>query len=161
MKGSTNLTLFSDININGNEYRLYNCHLESYSIVIRRLFENKEDRANKIMAAHERMIGSNKKRSKQVDMILEDIDNYEGEVIICGDFNDDPMSFTYHKLSYGRKDTFMEGGRGAGATYSEFWPLLRIDYIFLPENFAIGEHIVHKEAFSDHYPITTTFYQNT
>ena len=67
------------------------------------------------------------------------------------------MSYTYHKLSYNRKDTFKESGKGFAATYSVLWPMLRIDYVFIPESFEGLSHKTIKCDFSDHYPVVTEF----
>ncbi|HON55375.1 MAG TPA: endonuclease/exonuclease/phosphatase family protein, partial [Bacteroidales bacterium] len=77
----------------------------------------------------------------------------EYPAIICGDFNDTPMSYTYHILMKGMKDSFRESGRGFSATYSYLWPMLRIDYILYPEKFWSMSHITQKVPYSDHYPV--------
>ncbi len=51
-------------------------------------------------------------------------------VLICGDMNENPVSYAYHTLAKGLKDAFMERGVGLGRTYSGFFPAYRIDYIF-------------------------------
>ena len=78
--------------------------------------------------------------------------------MICGDFNDTPMSYTYHRLAAGHKDSFADGGSGMGATFSVLWPLLRIDYILVPENVTCDRTTVNRVPFSDHYPVSTLIY---
>lgn len=51
-------------------------------------------------------------------------------VLICGDMNENPVSYAYRTLAKGLKDAFMERGVGLGRTYSGFFPAYRIDYIF-------------------------------
>ncbi|MDE6105534.1 MAG: endonuclease/exonuclease/phosphatase family protein [Bacteroidales bacterium] len=51
-------------------------------------------------------------------------------VLICGDMNENPVSYAYHTLAKGLKDAFTERGVGLGRTYSGFFPAYRIDYIF-------------------------------
>ncbi len=77
--------------------------------------------------------------------------------IICGDFNDTPMSYTYWKLSRGRRDSFKDAGKGFGATYSMLQPLLRIDYILSPKDVRATSHKIVKLKYSDHYPVVATF----
>ncbi|MDO4736699.1 MAG: endonuclease/exonuclease/phosphatase, partial [Bacteroidia bacterium] len=60
------------------------------------------------------------------------------------------------RLCKGRKDSFMEAGKGLGATYAPLWPLLRIDYILYPDEYECYEHTTHKIGLSDHYPISAT-----
>jgi endonuclease/exonuclease/phosphatase family metal-dependent hydrolase len=102
------------------------------------------------------MIISNSKRAEQVNIVLEHIEKSPFISIVCGDFNDTPMSYTYHMLSKGRKDTFKEAGEGFSGTYSFLWPLLRIDYILVPEAYTVYEHITFKEKYSDHYPVISS-----
>jgi endonuclease/exonuclease/phosphatase family metal-dependent hydrolase len=54
-----------------------------------------------------------------------------------------------------RKDAFIEAGKGFGATYSLLWPMLRIDYVLLPENCRALSHQIPRLPFSDHYPVIT------
>ena len=67
------------------------------------------------------------------------------------------MSYTYHKLSYGNKDTFKEAGHGFSATFSLLWPLFRIDYVFIPESFKGVSHNTIRCNYSDHYPVVAEF----
>ena len=78
------------------------------------------------------------------------------EAFVCGDFNDDPMSYTYFRMSRGRKDSFREAGHGFAATFARLWPVLRIDYIMLPDRFDALEHSTPRVKFSDHYPVVST-----
>ena len=96
------------------------------------------------------------RRPKQVDKVFSDIENCPVEAFVCGDFNDNPMSYSYYRLTRGRKDSFVEAGEGFGATFARMWPLLRIDYILLPDRFNALEHKCPRIGFSDHYPVITT-----
>ena len=52
-----------------------------------------------------------------------------------------------------RKDAFVSAGSGFGSTYSHLWPLLRIDYVLVPDRFDARDCEVHRVRFSDHYPV--------
>ena len=72
------------------------------------------------------------------------------KMIVSGDFNDPPMSYTYHQISELLQDAFMESGKGLGGTFVGPFPSYRIDYIFhspeiVPNNFKRG-----KNYHSDH-----------
>ncbi|MBQ7772497.1 MAG: endonuclease/exonuclease/phosphatase family protein [Bacteroidales bacterium] len=116
----------------------------------------REEITHDIVETHGKMKNTFIKRSQQVDRILEDINRSSTPAIICGDFNDTPMSYTYHTLAKNRKDTFEEAGRGFGGTFIPVWPLLRIDYILAPSDAGCSEHNILREPLSDHYPITAT-----
>ncbi len=158
---STNLSIYTDIEHYGKTLRIYNNHLESYNIsftgIIKNLSRNKhttDEIKNEIIEVHEKMRGTFIKRSEQVDKILGTINESDYPAIICGDFNDTPMSYTYHLLSKGRKDSFKEAGSWFAGTYIPVWPLLRIDYILFPEECEGVKHITHKTKLSDHYPVS-------
>lgn len=79
-------------------------------------------------------------------------------LVLAGDFNDTPASFTHRSLRRaGFTDSFPVGGKGFGATYAGRIPLLRIDYVFLSPSFETGESLVLKSKLSDHYPLIVTF----
>lgn len=161
---STNLSLFADIEHYGRVLRIYNNHLESYNVSFASLVQkftrkenlSREEITRDLVETHDKMKGTFIKRTDQVNRIVEDINKSSLPAIICGDFNDTPMSFTYHTLSKKRKDSFEEAGKGFGGTFIPVWPLLRIDYILLPQEYECTEHTVHKVKYSDHYPITST-----
>lgn len=161
-KGSTNLSIYTDIDHYGRIIRIYNNHLESYNISLNSLLEklnrssnvSSDELKNNIVIVHEKMLGSFKKRSEQVNKIMENIKSSSYPSIICGDFNDTPMSYTYFSLAKKHKDSFRESGRGYGASFIPLWPLLRIDYILFPQDFECINHITHKIKLSDHYPIS-------
>lgn len=158
---STNLSLWSDILVNGVQMRIYNCHLESNSIsftsVIKRL-SKKETFSDEFVEVHEKLHETNIRRTRQVESVLDNMAACGCSAIVCGDFNDTPMSYTYHSLSRNMKDSFVEGGSGFSSTYSVLWPLLRIDYILLPEAFEATGHEAERVPFSDHYPVSTNIY---
>ena len=159
---STNLSIFSDIECYGKKFRIYNNHLESYNVsftaLVKKLANDarsaRDSITNDLIEAHEKMKGTFIRRSDQVNKILSTITECPYPSIICGDFNDTPISYTYHLLSKGRKDSFRECGSGFAGTYVPVWPLLRIDYILFPESFEGIEHTTHKIGYSDHYPVS-------
>ena len=119
---SSNLALYSDYMLNGEPFRIYNCHSLS------RLASSLEkDYRQTVKDTEAKMKKSIARRPRQVDQVLKDIENCPEQTIVTGDFNDTPMSYTYWRLSRKRKDTFKEAGRGFGATFSKLRPLLRIN----------------------------------
>lgn len=75
-------------------------------------------------------------------------------VIVCGDFNDNPISYSRHVIANGLTDCFAETGRGIGLSYNQKGFYFRIDHIlcsphFTPYNCKVDDEI---DA-SDHYPI--------
>jgi endonuclease/exonuclease/phosphatase family metal-dependent hydrolase len=154
---SANLAIYTDYETHGRRFRVYNCHFESYNIslpgILRGLL-----RADKAIVSQtgSKMKLSITKRPKQVDMVFSDIEKCPIESFVCGDFNDNPMSYSYYRMTRGRKDSFCEAGKGFGATFAGLWPLLRIDYVMLPDRFKALSHESPRLKYSDHYPVITT-----
>lgn len=78
-------------------------------------------------------------------------------LIICGDFNDTPVSYTYFTISNGLQDAFLHHGQGLGRTLSYLSPTLRIDYILAHHQFNIHGFSTFKDAVLEHYPIMASF----
>lgn len=84
--------------------------------------------------------------------------NYEGPVLVCGDFNDVPESWAWRIMTAnGFKDSYQEVGFGPMITYNRYMFWVRIDYIFYrgplrPLNLKKGGIRT-----SDHFPLLATF----
>ena len=160
---SRNLSLVTDIDVNGQTIRVYNCHLESYALsftsLVKRIFR-KEHFTDEVMQVHGKMREATKRRSAQVDALLQSESSSPYPSLVCGDFNDTPISYTYHRLIQTKKDSFSEAGTGFAATYAVLWPMLRIDYILLPQTCTADRHETLRVPWSDHYPVTTLIYLN-
>ena len=82
----------------------------------------------------------------------------EMQLIICGDFNDTPLSYTYNQiLNAGFKDAFISASRGIGKTYCGSLPLLRIDYFWYNDFIKVLDFNRIKKTTSDHYPLIMSF----
>jgi len=158
-KGSTNLSLWCDIIYRDSQYRIFNNHLESNAIsltaLIKKIAGKDVDIKPELEKIHGKIKASVSRRTDQTVEILTNINSCRKPAIICGDFNDMPLSYTFRQLHKGRQDSFTEGGKGFGATYSVLWPLLRIDYILVPEQMSVLEHDTPRKRYSDHYPVIT------
>ena len=94
-------------------------------------------------------------RRREVNQIKEDIKNSPHPIIICGDFNDTPVSYAYQQLGHNMKDAFIESGNGIGASFSKI-PTLRIDYILIDKKFRSCNFTTYPEKFSDHRAISSS-----
>ena len=84
------------------------------------------------------------------------VDSAPVQSLVLGDFNDNPLSYTYFRLLRGRHDSFTKAGKGFGATYRTLWPLLRIDYILCSDPMRPTQCEVIKTTGSDHRPVVAT-----
>lgn len=76
-------------------------------------------------------------------------------VVVCGDFNDNPISYSRHYMAQQFTDAYAATGKGPGLSFNQKAFLLRIDHVFCssgvqPFNCKIDSKI---DA-SDHYPAT-------
>lgn len=94
-------------------------------------------------------------RSAQADTLYTFAKQHKGEyIVMCGDFNDTPISYTYHRLTREMKNAFRESGRGIGLSYNQkgFW--VRIDHIFYGDKCkSYHTYIDNSITTSDHYPL--------
>jgi len=153
------------INMDGKIVHVVNNHLESNRLtsndkkLYRDFFKEKGDavKINDITQNLENRLGvAYKKRAPQANMIAQFAEDVSADaVIVCGDFNDTPISYTYRTISRNLEDAFVETGFGAGITYHEnhFW--FRIDYILHSKNMKAYRFTVDKVKYSDHYPVWT------
>jgi len=75
-------------------------------------------------------------------------------VILCGDFNDTPISYTRRVISQALTDCFVETGRGLGLSFNQKGFNFRIDHIMCSDHFEPYNCSVDSEMdASDHYPI--------
>jgi endonuclease/exonuclease/phosphatase family metal-dependent hydrolase len=161
---SLNGSIYSDIVFAGDTLRIFNCHLQSFRLdsnyrnVVDSLIFNYSDRQlDEIRDISLRMRDAFVHRANQVDNLSAVAGTSPYPVIICGDFNDTPVSYTYKRLSEGMKDAFVESGSGFGTTFRGLFPYMRIDYVLFDDVFQLHEMQIDKVEWSDHYPIVTEF----
>lgn len=94
-------------------------------------------------------------RSGQIRTVLRYVEEHcQYPIIVCGDFNDNPISYSHHAMAERLTDCFQETGRGIGLSYNQKAFSLRIDHIFCSEQLQPFNCKVDDEMdASDHYPI--------
>lgn len=93
------------------------------------------------------------KRASQASFIKDELNHSPYPVIVCGDFNDVPVSYAYETIGEGLRNAFVEKGSGISRTFGSISPTLRIDNIFTDEKFKIVQFTRIKKLLSDHFPI--------
>ena len=78
-------------------------------------------------------------------------------VILCGDFNDPPVSYTLRRLTHDLQSAFRESGNGLGFTFHDRGFPVRIDHILFTSDHwqSCQTHVHDTISASDHFPITT------
>jgi len=150
--------IYADLVIHGALFRVYNTHLESNNISLNAIADrirHYQEASDEFIQAHRRIREAFLIRAQQVETISAHLRATSMPYILCGDFNDTPVSYTYHHLQDGLQDTFRQAGRGFGATFRYLWPSLRIDYILHHNAFSAKTLVTARKPFSDHYPVIT------
>jgi endonuclease/exonuclease/phosphatase family metal-dependent hydrolase len=169
---TNNICIYSDLKIGEDTVRVYNMHLQSISFGYAdyrfvEAIKEKNDTldAEDIEIASKNILRRLKrafiKRAEQTDKVIQHIMACPYPVIVCGDFNDTPFSYTYHSFSEKLQDAFLESGSGIGSTYLGSFPSYRIDYIFHSKNLTSSGFEVLPEKLSDHYPTRCYIYPKT
>ena len=92
------------------------------------------------------------KAAEAVHRYIEDHSQYP--IIVCGDFNDNPISYSRRMVAKGLKDCFVETGRGIGLSYNRKGFYFRIDHVMCSDHFEPYNCKIDNEIdASDHYPI--------
>ena len=153
--------VWADLKIKEDTVRVLSLHLQSTSIRPEdtQFLEKHEylldsERKNKLSSIVERLVENNRKRAVQAETIAEFLESTPYTTIVCGDFNDVPLSYTYNSILRGLDDTFSEKAEGFAYTYDTKYKLLRIDNIFVSPSVEVVSYEVDNEVdLSDHYPV--------
>lgn len=161
--GSSSLSIYTDVLIKGDTFRIYNNHLQSFRLKsMERNFmeeitsENKET-FGEVKSLSKSLKKGFVKRALQAQVVKGNINRSKYPVIVLGDFNDTPVSYSYRKIRKGLNDSFVNSGYGAGFTYRGNYPPNRIDYILYDNSLVNSFFEIKKVKFSDHYPIIAYF----
>lgn len=147
-----NNILYADILKGKDTIRVYNVHLQSLGIVPRVSYLQESDNEK----LRKRISTAFEKQQRQVEAIVAHKQKTHHRVIICGDFNNTPFSYSYRKLKDGMQDAFRERGNGLGTTFKFDKYPMRIDYIFASEGLDVLSFDTMKKTFSDHYAVRAT-----
>ena len=96
-------------------------------------------------------------RSPQVDIVNKYIKRDRSTaVLVCGDFNDSPISYTCNSFGRDLVSAYAESGWGPGFSYNKDLFYVRIDHIFHSQNLkSYATQIDRSIKTSDHYPLIT------
>lgn len=150
---------------------LVNNHMESYMI--------REDELNKykgyikdfkikqlpqqILEVKRRLGPKLNQRAYAAEVVKKEIINlvksYEPDiVVVLGDLNDTPMSYTYQQMRGVYRDAFAETGFGISPSFNEPLMPFRIDHLFYDGPIrAVGSSLPTKKDYSDHNPLIVDF----
>lgn len=163
--GKRRIGMFTDVVVLGDTVRIFNLHLQSTRIVqsdIDFVMGAPElQQRSKYKNIYAKLTESYRLRAQQARLIALEIKKSPYPVIVCGDFNDTPTSFAYHRIKGDLDDAFIASGKGMGNTYnSDLTPPIRIDYILYDNVFKSAGFAIYDISYSDHFPVSTILYRS-
>jgi len=168
---ATNHSLAFRLDIHGDTVTLICCHLESILL-------SEEDKHNftSIMAGRmgkdtlreeskqivEKIGSASARRAPQAETVARYIQERRGEsILLCGDFNDSPISYAHRTIAELLTDCYVATGNGPGVSYHYNMMYVRIDHIFCSDDWTPYQcHVDNTIKASDHYPIICYFQKN-
>lgn len=156
--------IFSDIQFPEGVIRVYNIHLQSVKLLNEKkiLRPHRNFKAVRFITTYlkrtfNKLRTAYPARAYQAGMVAESIRTCPYPVIIAGDFNDTPASYSYHLLSKGLRDAAINRGLGFHKTYAESLYPIRIDHVLVDTRLIPGGYKRFKIYLSDHFPVETGF----
>lgn len=162
-KHSANGSAIYEILVGKDTITLVNNHLESNKLTKadKKMYEEiiknpeKENVSEGAKMLLKKLAEATSIRASQADTIAEILKKRSRPtVIICGDFNDIPVSYSHRIMQGKRKDAYIEAGSGPGISYNQNKFYFRIDNILISDNLkALKCRVDRSIKDSDHYPI--------
>lgn len=153
----------------GRQLRVVNVHLQSIGLndgdkqVYRNITHlDSVHNPNQMKQARHSLIAklssAYRRRANEADQLRHVLDECPPNVIVCGDFNDTPASYSYWTISGSDFiDAYVECGRGMTYTFNRDLMLFRIDHVLYRGSMKAVNIRRDKAGTSDHYPLLTTF----
>lgn len=163
-KGNISAAFYLDYK--GKELIVVNNHLQTNSFSTAEKEEigvlvhgdiEKEALQNKSKFIVHKLLDAAKIRAAQADSVASFISSHKGEdIIVCGDFNDIPISYTHRTIQGELTDCYKSAALGPGFSYKKHGMYVRIDNIICSERFTPAYTYIDKTMkHSDHFPVIT------
>ena len=152
------------LKVDGDTILVINNHLEGthlsandrsrYKDLLRGRMDNDTARAESRFLVH-KITDAAATRAPQAEAVHAYIEAHrQYPIIVCGDFNDPPISYSRRTIGQGLTDCFVARGKGLGLSYNQKGFFFRIDHILCSDHFEPYQCIVDdKIDFSDHNPV--------
>lgn len=156
---TNNSAMWADVDINGKILRIFNVHLETtgfnrtlHKAAKQEMQGSTVEKNALISAIYGNYTRGMVVRARQADLVAQAIKESNYPVVVCGDFNDVPYSYTYNTMKGDLVDGFKECGSGFMSTFRGK-KAVRIDYIFHDEALKGLNYYKSNLSFSDHDPV--------
>ncbi len=160
---SSNGSMMYELKIGNDTVALINNHLESNKLSVedREVYEGMLDGAEAsqvksgVRLLLRKLAEATAIRAHQADVIAQAIkETPHRYIIVCGDFNDSPISYAHRTIAKDLDDAFVQSGRGLGISFNRNKFYFRIDNILVSKNLKAYNCTVDRSIkTSDHYPI--------
>ena len=152
------------LDVKGKTVIVVNNHLQSTGLSIeqREEFSNMvhgKDKPTKQASKNivKQLLAASRQRAPQAEAVASFVRCHRAggtPIIVCGDFNDIPQSYTHHTIAASLTDCYQATATGMGYSFSRYGMRVRIDNMLCtdnvtPYNFYVDDTI----RASDHYPI--------
>jgi endonuclease/exonuclease/phosphatase family metal-dependent hydrolase len=151
---------FADIQVGAKKVRVFSLHLTSSKVsgmaddLAKSGEISDDDSWLELGRMLKRVRSTGIKRTREAEFIASNIQQSPYPVIVCGDFNEIPVSYVYKTLSNNLSDAFREAAFGFSSTYNGKIPALKIDNILLSPTIEARNCKIHSVRYSDHFPMT-------
>lgn len=160
-RGSNNCAQWIDIDVSKDQIiRILNVHMQTTGVnsTLRQASKMEEqgisvDNGQRAEMIANRMEYEYIRRAEQANIISDIIKETYTPIVLCGDFNDIPSSYTYYKLKGKLNDGFKTAGSGYMYTYRGAKGLMRIDYIMHSKVLEGVSYYSDSQQWSDHNPV--------
>lgn len=159
-----NLSAAYQLKIGKEKVLLINNHLETTGLTLaeraqfKRLIKGKletdtAEQTSKTLVV--KLAEKTKVRALQAEAVADYVKQHKGmSAIVCGDFNDGPISYAHRTIAKGLTDCYVATGNGPGISYHHAGFFVRIDNIMCSDDWKPYECKIDKKiSSSDHYPI--------
>ena len=119
------------------------------------LSPEEEHAKNDFMRLCSKVNRAGQKRAVQVDSLMDYLETLgDVPIIMCGDFNDSPLSYVHHRLTRKLNDAYIASGNGPGISYYRSGMFFRLDNVLCSQHWrSFGAAVKSHYKMSDHYPL--------
>ncbi len=163
-KSVANFSYAFYLDVKGRELIVLNNHLETnhfsteekqdFGRMVKGGMEREEARGNSFSVIS-KLTDAAKIRAAQADAVATFVSMHKGRaMIVCGDFNDIPLSYAANTMASSLTDCYSATANGPGFSYSKNGMYVRIDNMLCSQELTpYGCHIDKSCRLSDHYPL--------
>lgn len=152
----------ADAQIIDRKVRVINFHLKSiklgyddYDFIDQIEQKNNQEQVSGIKAIYNKLTKAYSIRTRQAELIHQLVEESPYAVVLCGDFNEPPVSKSYRTvMGKSLVDAFRQSGTGFGGTVRIKGLSFRIDYIMHSPVLESRNFRTFRENLSDHYAVS-------